>query len=580
MNEFKLIADLAIMWCAALVAGYICIAAKQPVMAGYMLAGIAIGPHGLKLINQDEQIKLISEFGVAMLLFALGVDLSLKEIISSAKKILMASAFQMLFTIAAAWWLASLFGLATSTAAGFLFGCVCAISSSVIISKVLSERGETDSIHGHILIPLALVQDLSLVLIIPFLPVLQETAKADYSDFLWSAGKAVLFLLFVILGAVKIVPPLISFSAKANSRELFLLTLIVLCLSVAILSQSLGLSIALGAFLAGIMLSESPYIHQALTDVYPIRDLFATVFFVSIGMLLDPKFIASHIMEVLVFVLLLIIGKTLIGTLGALFATKNLRSAILVGIGLAQIGEFSFILLSLGYDSKLISASMYNLFFAGAVVTLITSPALMALMPKLLKSFSNLHPGLNSGAIADNTDLESEDADLNGHVVVCGFGRIGRNVGMVLEAHHIPFVVIELNAGITDDLMDRKIKHIYGDAISPIVLEKAKLERASCLVITTPDPISTLSIIKFAKQCNSEMKIIARAHRTEDINAIREEGANAVVQPEFEASIEITRLALQSLTRPLPEIQDALDRIKKQRYKLFRAEPESEIRTA
>lgn len=574
MNEFALIADLAIIWCAALIAGYICIAAKQPVMAGYMLAGIAIGPHGLKLINQVEQIKVISEFGVAMLLFALGVDLSLRQIISSAKKILLAGSTQMVVTIAAAWWLASTIGLAPSVAAGFLFGCVCAISSSVIISKVLSERGETDSIHGQILIPLALVQDLSLVLIIPFLPVLQETANANYSDFLMSAGKAVLFLLLIIVGATKVVPHVVSFSAKSNSRELFLLTLIVLCLSVALLSQSLGLSIALGAFLAGIMLSESPYIHQALTDVLPLRDLFATVFFVSIGMLLDPQFIGNHILEVFVFVLALIVGKSLIGTLSAFFATKNLRSAILVGVGLAQIGEFSFVLLSLGYDSKLISSAMYNLFFAGAVVTLIASPALMTLMPKVMKKFGHL------AHLRSDDSTENVDADIVDHVVVCGFGRIGRNVGFVLEAHHIPFVVIELNAGIMDDLAERNIKHIYGDAVSPLVLEKAHIEHASCLVVTTPDPISTLSIINYAKKCNADIKIVARAHRTEDINAFRAAGATAVVQPEFEASIEITRLALQSLTRPLPEIQVALDRIKKQRYKLFRADPDELMRSA
>ncbi len=216
-----------------------------------------------------------------------------------------------------------------------------------------------------------------------------------------SAGKAVLFLLLIVLGATKVVPHVVSFSARSNSRELFLLTLIVLCLSVALLSQSLGLSIALGAFLAGIMLSESPYIHQALTDVLPLRDLFATVFFVSIGMLLDPRFIASHLMEVLLFVLLLIIGKSLIGTLSAFFATKNLRSAIMVGVGLAQIGEFSFVLLSLGYDSKLISSAMYNLFFAGAVVTLITSPALMTLMPKVMKKFSLLSHRATSEEAAD-----------------------------------------------------------------------------------------------------------------------------------------------------------------------------------
>jgi CPA2 family monovalent cation:H+ antiporter-2 len=322
------------------------------------------------------------------------------------------------------------------------------------------------------------------------------------------------------------------------------------------------------------MISESPYIHQALTDLMPLRDLFATVFFVSIGMLLDPHFITSHILEVLTFVLLLILGKTLIGTLSAFFATRNLRSAILVGVGLAQIGEFSFVLLSLGYDLKLISAAMYNLFFAGAVVTLIASPALMTLMPKVMKRMAAM-----SQKDVEN-EIETNEYGLDDHVIVCGFGRIGKNVGHVLEAHHIPFIVIELNAGIMDDLAMRAIKHIYGDAVSPLVLDKAQVQTAACLVVTTPDPISTLSIISYAKRCNEHIKIVARAHRTEDIIAFRAAGANAVVQPEFEASIEITRLALQSLTRPLPEIQVALERIKKQRYKLFRAAPDEDLRPA
>ncbi|HEY9678475.1 MAG TPA: cation:proton antiporter [Drouetiella sp.] len=562
MNEYALIADLAVIWFAALVSGYICIALKQPVMAGYMIAGIAIGPHELRLINQTEQIQVISEFGVAMLLFALGVDLSLKQIISSAKKILLAGSTQMILTIGAAWALASAFGLAPNMAAGFLFGCVCAISSSVIISKVLSERGEYDSIHGQILIPMALVQDLSLVLIIPFLPILQNAANTNLMDFGVSLGKAVAFLLIVIVGATKVVPPLVSFIAKANSKELFLLTLIVLCLGVALISQSLGLSIALGAFLAGIMLSESPYIHQALTDVLPLRDLFATVFFVSIGMLLDPKFIVTHTTDVLLFVILLMVGKSLIGMLSAFFATKNFRSAILVGVGLAQIGEFSFVLLSLGHESKLISSAMYTLFFAGAVVTLIASPMLMNVTPKLLKRWTGFNHTVSGGTNLDDELLQD-------HVVVCGFGRIGKNVGMVLDAHKIPFVVIELNAGIIDDLVERNIRHIYGDAMSPIVLERAHIERASCLLLTTPDPVSTLSIIKQTKRQNSDIKIIARAHRIEDVAAFRSEGADAVVQPEFEASIEITRLALQNLQRPLPEIQNALSKIKDKRYQLF-----------
>lgn len=561
--ELGLIRDLAYVWIAALIAGHVFARFKQPLLAGYMLAGILIGPHGLKLINDITQIRVVAEFGVAMLLFALAVDLPFKQIVASAKNILLSGVTQMVGTVAIAWLLVAGFGLANSAATGFLFGCVCAISSSVVISKVLAERGESESIHGQILIPLALVQDLSLVVIIPIIPVLQQSGQNALLDLGVSLAKAAVFILLVFLGATKAAPVLIRQTAKTNSRELFILTLIALCMSVALLSETLGLSIALGAFLAGIMISESPYVHQALTDVLPLRDLFSTVFFVSIGMLLDPGFIAQHAFEVAIFVTLLIAVKVAVGTVSALWATKNLRSAILVGVGLAQIGEFSFVLLSIGFASGLITDAMYNLFFAGAVVTLLASPALIAGVPKLLTRWLK-----NSGERSNIP--EHQIADLENHVIVCGFGRIGRNVGNVLKSNEIPFVVLELNSSIVHDLAEQGIAHIYGDAMSPIVLAKANVEKASTLVVTVPDPISATALISFAKSRNPNIKVIARAHRTEDINAFRATGANAVVQPEFEASIEITRLTLQSLERPTPEIQSALDGIKRQRYTLFR----------
>ncbi|MBX9725572.1 MAG: cation:proton antiporter, partial [Candidatus Obscuribacterales bacterium] len=383
MNEFALIADLALIWGVALVVGYICIRLKQPVIAGYMLAGVVLGPHGLKLISRADHIGFLSEFGVAMMLFALGVDLSLKQVLSSAKRIVSAGLVQMLLTITAAACLSYFFHVATSVSSAILFGCICAISSSVVISRLLVDRGESDSIHGQILLPLSLVQDLALVAIIPFMPILQN-GQADPMLILFSFLKAAGFILAVIVGSIKIVPYVLSKAANSNSREIFMLTILVLCLGVALLSEKAGLSIALGAFLAGIMMSESTYAHQALHDVSPLKDVFSTIFFVSVGLLLDPIFVFQHAMEVLCFVIILILGKALIGTLAALLATKNLRSAIFVGAGLAQIGEFSFVLLTLGHDSKIVSEAIYNLLLAGSVLTMMLSPALMALVPKLL----------------------------------------------------------------------------------------------------------------------------------------------------------------------------------------------------
>lgn len=565
MPELSLIKDLAIIWACALIAGHICLRLKQPVLAGYMVTGIIVGPHCLKLIGDTKQIEVLAEFGVAMLLFALGVDLSIKQIAASAGRLIAVGASQLFFTTLVFATGAYLLKLSTSPAQAFLFGCVCAISSSVVISKMLSDRGEADSIHGRILIPLSLLQDLSLVLIIPFLPILASSGHGGggMQEVGISALKAVGFIAFIVFGATRLLPRLLAQAARSNSRELFLLTLIVLCLFIALISDRLGLSIALGAFLAGIMISESVFAHQALHDVQPLRDLFSVVFFVSVGMLLEPTFIFAHGLEVFVFVTCLITGKLLIGAGSALFATKNFRSAWLVGAGLAQIGEFSFILLTLGRSLGLISDYMYNLFFAGAVTSLIVSPSLMALVPKLL-----LRAGMLSGTktLKHENQTSGYSERLKDHVIICGFGRVGRNLGMVLSAYQIPYIVIELNAGIIEDLAMKGTPHIYGDSTSPLVMIKANIKDAACLVLTMPDPSAIMAVTGFARERNQNVKIIARAHRQDDIGAFRERGANAVVQPEFEASIEITRLALHSRNRPQEEIEQALTRIRAQRY--------------
>lgn len=563
MSEFELIRDLGLIWLLSLISGLICIRLKQPVIAGYMLCGVIVGPHGLKLIAESENIKVLSEFGVAMLLFALGVDLSLKQVASSAKQILSAGIAQLLVTIAAGWAIAWLTGLAANPGEGFLFGSICALSSSVVISRTLMDRGELDSIHGQILVPLSLVQDLSLLVIIPFLPVLQGSSAGDLSGIFYSALKAIVFVLVIVLGATKLIPFVLARSARVNSKEIFLLTVMVLCLGIALMSQALGLSIALGAFLAGIMMSESTYAHQALHDVSPLRDIFSIIFFVSIGIMLDPVFIAEHWREVALFVLVLILGKALIGSAAAMLATSNVRSAILVGTGLSQIGEFSFVLLTLGQGLKLINEEIYNLFFAGAIVSMMASPALMAIVPRLMRNhFKNAR---KQGSYMRHCHLQN-------HVLVCGFGRIGRNLGQVLEAFQLPFLVIELNAGIIEDLAVRGIPHIYGDAMNKLVLEKAQLNTASVLVLTMPDPLSAEAVAAYARGCNPQIKIVARAHRTDDIRLFRAAGANAVVQPEFEASIEITRLVLHGLDRPASEVNRAINAIKTRRYAIFQPE--------
>lgn len=567
MPELALIHDLVLIWFAALLSGYTCVRLKQPVIVGYILAGIAIGPYGLRLIDDQQQVAVLAEFGVALLLFTLGVEVSLKQIFAGSKKVLLTGFAQIALTVAFAWLLAYLAGLIPTPATGFLFGCICALSSTVVVTKLLMERGELDSIHGRTLVAVLLLQDLSLVPVISLIPVLQQSDAFSVWPLLNSLLKAVVLLAVVVLTSTKIAPALLNRVVKSNYRELFFLTCISLCLGIALLSHQLGLSLALGAFLAGITLSTSTYGHQALADLLPMRDLFSTVFFVSVGMLLNPGFITQHSLEVFLFVLLLIIGKALLGALATLLSTPSKWSALLTGIGLAQIGEFSFVLALLGYKAGLVTEALYNLFFAGAVVSLVTSPFLIAAAPGLLRKLSSDPNKRNDRRTEDRPSPDS--MPLRDHVILCGYGRIGRNLGMVLETHRLPLVVIELNAGILEDLEQRNIPYIYGDSVNNLVLLKANVRQATTLVITVPDPVAAVTITSIARHYNPNVKIIARAHRFEDIEIFRSAGVNAVVQPEFEASIETTRLTLLSLNRTDPEIQQALTGIRTRRYSIF-----------
>lgn len=565
MSDLALIRDLGFVWVAALVASVICTRLKQPNIVGYMAAGIVIGPHCLRLISQTEQIETLAELGVALLLFALGVEVHLKGIFSSGR-ILAAAVCQIAATSLAAWIIAAATGIVTIPHEGFIFGFICALSSTAVVTKVLMDRFETDTVHGRLIIAMLIIQDLSLVPIISLLPVLQASGQANLTmPLLLAIAKALLLVVGVYIGASRIVPPLMKWVAGTDSREVFLLTLISLCVTVAMISKELGLSLALGAFLAGVMISQSPYGHQALSDLLPIRDLFSIVFFVSVGMLLDPTFIASHWWQVLSFVVLLLFGKAIIAAFSARIAANSWWSCILVGAGLAQLGEFSFVVCTLAHEVNLISDAVYNLFFASAVATIMASPAVISVVPRMLDRFASKR--------AHKHLLDSSNPagiDINDHVIVCGYGRTGRMVCTAFRALKIPFVVVEINGALIDELHEQAIPCVYGDVFGRTVLLHANLHGAAALVLTIPDPVAAITVTSFARFHNPNIKIIARAHRMEDVELFQAAGANAVVQPEFESSFEITRLALSSLEAQQSTINRALAALARERYRLFK----------
>lgn len=571
MDELVLVRDMAVVWMAALLVGLICARIRVPIIAGYILAGVLIGPFGLKLIAAEEQINVLAELGVALLLFALGVEISLKKMFTDAKRVVSAASIQIIGTVVVSAALAAVFGLITTVPQALILGFVCALSSTAVVTKVIVDQAETETTHGRLLVPMLLIQDLALVPVVALIPALQQSSGGAVMPIVFAVSKAAVLIIAVFIGSTLLVPRVLSWVARVNSRELFLLTVISLCLGVAFLSKELGVSLALGAFLSGIMVSERPFGPQVLAEIVPLRDLFATLFFVSVGLLLNPHFLVTHWVQVLSFVALLLVVKFLIAGAGAFVATRTAWSAALVGIAMAQMGEFSFVLATLGRETQILPEDLYNLLFASAVLTLLISPALIGMAPRLLARlpFFRLPATHTHGESAVSAEHEEH---LQDHVVLCGFGRMGRSIGLALQAYGVPFVVIESNAHLAEELDRMKIPYIYGDAFSNLVLSKSNIHKAKCLVITVPDRIVAMNIMAYSRAHNAELDIVVRAVSSADVELFRAVGANSVVQPEFEASIEATRLVLIGLGKPGLEILSAIRQIRRRGYMLFRPE--------
>lgn len=572
MEDYALLRALVFVWLAALAFGYLWVRMRMPLTVGYMVSGLLIGPHGLKLVSDPRQIHELAEIGVALLLFALGMEVSLRTILRSPKKIICVGVGQMLLTTGLSWLLAQAAGITATAGESFLFACACALSSTVVVTKILTDRGEADALHGRLLILVLIIQDLSLVPIISLMEAFKNPSGVMLVPLVLSVLKGVLFVAGLFFVAMRIIPVVLTGVTKVNSRELFFLTVICLCLGIAALTQYGGFSLALGAFLAGITMTESPYGHQALADMLPMRDLFAAVFFVSIGLLLDPVYILEHGQEVFLFVVLLIVGKTVIAAICAYPVYPGLWTSILFGVGLAQIGEFSFVLASLGHHLGIIHERAYNLLFAGSAVTLLISPALMSAMPSILKRVFVARSDLLLHQPGAQMAAAGVPEKLRDHIIICGFGRMGRNLGRVFAGHNLPFLVIDLNASALEELVHQGVPKIYGDVFNKHVLEAANIAEAACLVVTVPDPLAVLGTINIVRESRKDLPIIARGHRSEDIEIFRAAGANAVVQPEYEASVEIARLSLLAIRRSGQEIREALSDIHKHRYSVFKPE--------
>jgi CPA2 family monovalent cation:H+ antiporter-2 len=541
VEDLRLVVDLVLALGAAFLGGMIAQRLRQPVLLGYILAGILIGPNTPGLVADRHTVLLLANLGVAFLMFALGVEFSFNELRRVRRAALVGGALQIPLTIL----LGTLAGLAAgwSLQAALLLGGAFAISSSLVALKLLLDRGEVESPQGRVALGLGVVQDLSLVPMLALLPVLAGDPADVGPALVRSIGTAAVALIAVIFFGARLVPWALFRVARTGSRELFLLTVVLIALGTGLASHAAGLSFALGAFLAGLVVSESEFDTQVLAEIVPFRDLFSTLFFVAVGMLVDPGFLLAHFGLILGLVATLVLGKLVIIGGALLAAGVDHRTATLAATLMAQMGEFSFVLAGVGLATGLIADDKYGLILTVALGSILLAPALLAAAPTLTAVAEHLPRVAQQERTQVGPELGGEP--LSGHVVVCGYGRVGTELGEALLRRGFSYSVVELNPAIVRDLRQHGIPAVYGDAAAEAVLMRAGVDRARILAVATPDLVAARAAIHHARRLNSRIRVIARATTSGEVSSLSDAGAGEVVQPEFEAGLEFVRQVLR-----------------------------------
>lgn len=541
MEEIGLVVDLVLALGAAFLGGIIAQRLGQPVLLGYVVAGVLIGPNTPGLTADFERVQLLAELGVAFLMFALGVEFSLQELQRMRQVAVISGAVQIPVTFLLGTGAGLVIGWRIEAA--LLLGGAFAISSSVVAIKLFLGRGEATSPQARTALSLGVVQDLSLVPMLALLPVLTGEADNFVLALLRSLIVATVALAAVIILGTRVVPKILYAVARTDSRELFLLTIVVIALGTALASHAAGLSLALGAFLAGLVVSESEFDTQVLAEIIPLRDLFATLFFVALGMLIEPSVLIDNIVMISLLVLVLVLGKVVIAGSAFLLAGVDHRTTTLAALAMAQIGEFSFVLAGAGLAEGVIDREQYGLILEVALGSIILATLLLRGAPFLVSVAAWLPRVATREAAQAGSELEREA--LSRHVIICGYGRVGSELGEALARRGLRYAVIEINPAIVRDLRARGIQAFYGDAGSEALLHRAGVERARTIAMTSPDLVAGQAAARTARRLNPTIDIVTRASGADHVASLRRAGAGEVVQPEFEAGLEFVRHVLR-----------------------------------
>ncbi|HUL03411.1 MAG TPA: cation:proton antiporter [Gemmatimonadales bacterium] len=568
MEQLLFLKDLAVIFAISLLVVLAFHRLKLPALPGFIVAGMLVGPNALGLVSDVQRVESLAEVGVVLLLFTIGIEFSLDRLREMRTQTVVAGGLQVGITTAVAAGLALAFGQTWQVA--FFLGCLIALSSTALVLKGLTDKGEIDAPHGRLATGILIFQDLCVVPIMLVLPFLAGRGAGGAMGLGLALFKALAIVVAVVVVARTLVPRLFAEIVKTRSREVFLIAIILLGTLTALGTAEAGASLALGAFLAGLVISESDYGHQALADLLPFRDVFISLFFVAVGMLVNLDFVRGHPGIAVGGVVVVLGGKALAAAVGPAVLGYAGRVALLSGLLVSQIGEFSFVLAKEGRALALLSDGVYQEFLAVAVSTMLVTPFLVQSGGALVASLERMVPldkvlpGFRPRSLAATTE------PLSDHVIIAGYGLNGRNLAAALRAVQAPYLIVELNAQTVRQARDRGEAAFYGDATREEILRALGVERARLLVAAISDPAATRRVVRVARGLNPRLHIIARTRYVVEIPELVRLGANDVIPEEFETSIEIFARVLGHYGVARAEVDRLVTQIRASHYEALR----------
>lgn len=565
--DYQVLKDIEILFGLGLVTVILLKRVKFPSIVGFLVTGILAGPYALGFIKNAHQVEQMAEIGVVLLLFTIGIEFSLKELMRIKHLVLVGGGLQLCCTIAAVALLASLFDFTIQQAV--FYGFLVALSSTAILMKLMVDAGEMDTPQGKTALGILIFQDLCIVPLMLFTPLLAGGGDG-YHEVALILVKTAGVVLAAHLGARFVVPWIFEQVVKSRSRELFIMMIIFIGMGTAWLTAEAGLSLALGAFIAGLAISESEYSQQALSDIMPFREAFMSLFFISVGMLLNPAVLLKYPLEIAGVVLAIIAIKTLITTGSAMALGLPMRIALIAGLSLAQIGEFSFVLSQAGVKYGLLSPGAYQIFLAASIATMGLTPLCIRLSkPAADLCVSRLPRSWTRGTAVFAS--HKKKVPLSDHVIIAGYGVNGKNLARVLKHLNIPHVVVETNPFTVSNEKKKGEQIIFGDASRPEVLEHAHIERARIVVIAISDAAASRRIAALVRKVNPSIHVIVRTRYVLEVEPLFKLGANEVIPEEFETSVEIMSRVLKRFLVPQDVIENCIVDVRRDGYEMFRS---------